>query len=267
MSVIFGIPPFDDWAICIKNLEKDNFEIKEINLKNIKDASLVIPLKYDQMKYIIDNKSKIDRPVICSDNYNTIDLLNDKCQFVKFMNDNFNEFIPKVYMINNLKINDICFPCIYKHGICIAGSGSKVYQNITDLEKRINDKNSKGFVIQEYIEDCFEYSGHLFVKNGIIVKSIYYKMNTNKKYYIHCGRMINYVREENFQYGDQLKEIFLKLNYTGFCCVDFKIKDNKIKIFEINPRFGGTIMHNKNDLEAMLNFAIDSYLSIPSFVI
>ena len=48
------------------------------------------------------------------------------------------------------------------------------------------------------------------------------------------------------------KLIYKFLAYTGVTCVDFKICDGKLKIFEINPRFGGTVVKN-NMIEPMID--------------
>lgn len=43
---------------------------------------------------------------------------------------------------------------------------------------------------------------------------------------------------------NDIKRIFKEINYTGMACVDFKIANGELKIFEINSRFGGTIVRN-----------------------
>jgi predicted ATP-grasp superfamily ATP-dependent carboligase len=49
---------------------------------------------------------------------------------------------------------------------------------------------------------------------------------------------VTYERCDDVDFG----AIFRALKYTGFACVDFKIKDGQPKIFEINPRLGGSLV-------------------------
>ena len=40
---------------------------------------------------------------------------------------------------------------------------------------------------------------------------------------------------------NDFENILSLMNYQGICCFNYKILDGKPKIFEINPRFGGTM--------------------------
>lgn len=268
MNIIIGNPLFGDWDEGIKKLEKNDIIINDLNDVTYLPTgnSLIIPLTFDQMKFLINNKDKITSPILCCDDYNTIELLNNKCRFVKFMLDNkLDHLIPETYMIhhNNTLYEPnkiINYPVIYKFGITQGGYGSKVFHTNQELSKRINNSKYRDFIVQKYIEHPNEFSGHMFIKDGKIEHAIYYKVTNHDKYYIQNGKMQNYTRENNFQY--QFNEIFKLLNYTGIVCIDFKIINNQIKIFEINPRFGGTLIHNTNDLNEMLNKIKDYYLSI-----
>ena len=56
--------------------------------------------------------------------------------------------------------------------------------------------------------------------------------------------------------------IFNDLNYSGFACADFTIHNNKIIIFEINPRPGGSLIHN----EKYLNIFLDKLYTLISSI-
>ena len=53
-------------------------------------------------------------------------------------------------------------------------------------------------------------------------------------------------------------QIFKDLNYSGFAVCDFIIVNDRIVIFEINPRPGGSLIHN----EKYLNIFLDKLLEI-----
>ena len=41
-------------------------------------------------------------------------------------------------------------------------------------------------------------------------------------------------------------QIMLQTNYSGPCNIDFSYDSSNLKIFEINPRFGGSLMKAEN---------------------
>jgi len=278
MNILLGTPTFSDWSEPIGKLQRndiyfndlDNVESIENDIKDKnKNISLIIPLKFEQMKFIIENKNILNSNkvnIICCDSYDTIDLLDSKCRFIKFMiSNNFTHLIPKVHILfHDGRIsmpNPIrTYPIIFKFGSICAGGGSKVCHSAKDLSECTENSYGYDFIVQEYINDSTEYSGHMFIKNGIIVHAIYYKTVNENKFYIQHGRMREYTRVTkviDFS-QDVFGDIFKLLNYTGFACVDFKIINNNVKIFEINPRFGGTLIHNKDGLNEMLD-VLDKY--------
>jgi len=83
----------------------------------------------------------------------------------------------------------------------------------------------------------------------------------NNKNYIQKGKMSNYVKVIDNRIDfcmDIFSKIFTKLNYTGFACADFKLYDDNLKIFEINPRLGGTIINDRLDFVELMNACVNS---------
>jgi len=272
-NLLFGTPRWDDWIpniTVLRNTERiDNVylvELKELSTVSqmVKDnkISLIIPCTFDQMRFLSQRRDeliKITEP-ICNDNHNKIELLDDKCKFIKFMISNgMDNLIPKVYKMKSnsidVPINEYDgSPVIYKHPITYAGGGSKICRTIEEIDAA-TIASSHDYIIQQYIVGDTEYGGHMFVKDGTIRYSIYYLIKNNSKFYIQYGRMFNYTRVYDFNkdYELMIEKIFKLLNFTGFVCVDFKIIDGSIKIFEINPRFGGTLLNNNADFTEMIN--------------
>ena len=55
----------------------------------------------------------------------------------------------------------------------------------------------------------------------------------------------------------ELERILIPCKYTGFCCIDFKIVDDKLYIFENNCRLGGSLISNINDLSGSISAFIN----------
>jgi predicted ATP-grasp superfamily ATP-dependent carboligase len=205
--------------------------------ENIKNDDIIIPMSYNG--YI---KYNLYKQNILHNNLEMIDILENKVLFAIFMNDNFPEYIPKTiyYSFNNYKYNDTNvnnIDLIYKPAIGFGGN------NISIIEKYSDDMTN--CIIQQYITFEIYYSGHILVIDGKIIYKIYFKARNLNKYYIRRGPIVNYEILYEPDFDDSIFPILLeKLNLTLIICIDFMVKNNKIIIFEINPRFGGSLISN-----------------------
>lgn len=266
LSVLFGTLPWVHWTNSIKQLPYNVHIIDFISINSVIEyitnnkIDVLIGITKQQNFFIIDNYDVLQQHVkniLFNNNKNTIDLLNDKHNFYTFMkNNNFGNNIPITFIscTNNKQIihAKFTFPCIYKLCISSGGASSHVIETNPKLCKALSDK-TQNYVIQEYISGSDEYSGHLYVYNGIIKYSKFYHLHNDKKNYIQKGRMIKYDTIDTPNYITIFEDIFKVLDYTGFACIDYKIKNDSPKIFEINPRLGATIVCNIFDFCDMIN--------------
>lgn len=166
-----------------------------------------------------------------------MEIFMDKIKFLNFF-ESFSLYFPKVYKEN------IYFPCISKKKNLCNGQESNIHYDNTKMY--ISDIN------QEYIPGNVEYTSHiLFIKLSIKL-IITYKYTFSEDYYIKSENTVPISMEKivlEKEYENIISNMLKFSNYNGICNVDFKI-NNGIKIFEINPRFGGSLMlkENKKDL-------------------
>jgi len=241
-NILLGINPFsDDWLISLYKINKENIIIcdfeNENELQNLfikKQIDYIIPLSKKDL-LIIKNYKQYDN-IIIYPNDETINILDNKILFTKFMLENFTDYIPTVYYLDNIKLLNVEYPIISKPVYSQNGNNMKIYYN----EKEFLQCKNK-LIIQKFIEDQYEFSSYMLCINGIIItykiiKSKYKKFTIKQNNFPH-----NYEIDEHININF-FEEIIMKLNYTGGICFDFKFNFllNKIDIFEINPRFGGS---------------------------
>jgi len=209
--------PFGDWIPHLLNFDIQPFEIP---------GRKIIPLGYsDNPNSLFKNSKK------------TIDILNNKILFAKFMMLNFVKNIPKCmyYNFEDIFISEETVPkMIQKPAFGHSSIGIKIVSEIEPLEN---------IVVSEYIDHEKYYAGHHLVKNGKIIKQIFFERTTDCENFIErsCLRNFNVV-----DINDSIfEEIFTSLNYSGFACSNFIIHEEKILFFEINPRLGGSLVHNE----------------------
>jgi predicted ATP-grasp superfamily ATP-dependent carboligase len=230
--------PFEDWQIIFRNNNKFTY-VKSIDLINENENYKIIPMYYNN--FIECEKEKLlfytDEKIIM--------IMENKVLFAQFMMENFENYIPKniYYNFNNkimYKANNLTTLMIKKN---IFGSGGTNIEiiNTNDFQKYESKMN---ILISEYVTHNLLFAGHFLIINGILIEKIYFYVNTeNGKLY--KGRLCNYKVIKNITLDDSIfMNIFNKLKYSGFACIDFTIVNNKIVIFEINPRIGGSLVFN-----------------------
>jgi carbamoylphosphate synthase large subunit len=185
--------------------------------------------------------------------YDNIILLHYKDKFVEFMKDcncDYSRYIPETY-----DLDDIKYPCLMKPKDGYGGGKIKILKN-QEMYDEIRDSNN--YIFQEIIYYKYTSVAHILCKNGKIIEHIVYTILTPYHGYVKRGSIVNYTsRYFNDVELDLFKKILEKIEYTGLCCGDFSHDDNNnIKIFEINPRIGGSLVRNVDDFCKFMNMSV-----------
>lgn len=246
-KILIGTNAFyPNWIVSIKKINQPNIIIQDFSIdiiKTIKDYGVdyILPLS-DKDYNILKNTNGIDEynSIILYPSISNIELLGNKLNFTKFMLEYFPEYIPKVYYLENIKLEEnIEYPVISKPIYSTNGTNMSILNN----EKKLNTQSNK-IIIQKYIELIYEYSAFFLSIDGKIINVKIIK-KAYPKYHIKKTNFVNYEEVKNFPI-EILEKITNKINYTGGGCIDYKF-DDKIKqiyIFEFNPRFGGSAFTN-----------------------
>lgn len=250
---------FRDWIKFFKNNNKIKYIDKEIDkeIDNLicNDNSFIMPITVKNYKRYNNYPN-----CIFKNNLNNIDILDNKSMFAEYMLKNFPENISEVYFYNYNDMTYINNPndkikMISKLNLASAGTGTQLIYDFNEL--KIKDIKNK--IITKYTDHEKEYSGHLLIINGKIIKKIYFVMKC-KINAITCGQITNYDILEKISYDVIFDKIFEDLQYSGFANIDFTIIDNKIIIFEINPRIGGSLVYNDKYFNIFLDTLIDNLI-------
>ena len=185
-------------------------------------------------------------------NLSIIYCFSNKDSFDKYIiSNNLQSFIPKRYYFNDYSENIV----IVKPN-CGGNSEGMYLSKVKDLDSSI----FKTHVVQEYIKSEVEYTGNLVVDNGKIIYSFaYYRDYGDRNYIKHDNEdqtvQITTGISPNFE--KQIESMLLPVKYSGPCNVDFKIVDDRVVVFEINPRFGGSLFF-ENHLEDLARMIFHS---------
>jgi carbamoylphosphate synthase large subunit len=216
--------------------------LKDINIitfddiidNKIPENTILLSLYIDKISNIKSNNMEF-----------IIETLNHKSNFANYLkNINLDIYIPTIYDQKTLDKNS--FPIIIKDNVNLAGIGTKVFKNYEEYISYFYNKNLNDKIIQKYILSEKEYSGHYLCKNGKIIHSVIFEQKT-KQYEIKRGALTNYTVSSKLKDIHVFEQILEKTNYNGFCCFDYvyEIDTDNLKIFEMNPRIGGTLIKNR----------------------
>jgi len=235
----------DGWERSIKNKIKGYvpffYELNEINPNSF---DVVVPLTLHAQQHLNAHPELlILHKSIIPSNF-CIDLCNDKERFNNYLVENgFGLFAPKIKQ-------EFTYPYILKKKVGAWGDGITVITDSGSELIHMNNMESEDFFKQEYIDGQEEYTSHVIVfeKQLVFLKTL--KFTFKDKYFVK-GENFKYTSIEEVNH-DRFKNIFedvlVKMNYQGICCFNYKIKNNNLMIFEINPRYGGTLTRFINEM-------------------
>lgn len=246
-------PCFPNWKKALKELSLPTARLVSCNaLTNIPSTvQYLIPMSdsdYQCMANIPQSHAMILYPSPSVKN-----LLNNKILFTKFMQTHFPNHLPKVYYLDGhleegIPLNNTS-AVIMKPAISSNGRGIRLLRPPFSSSSHFLSNQSKGKVIQEFIQEEMEYSAYLLCISGEICRwktlcrrfDPYFVKTENFPDDPLTTRIDETTQEKTPLWIVSLASIVRHLNYTGGMCVDFKMTQEKeMKIFEINPRFGGS---------------------------
>jgi carbamoyl-phosphate synthase large subunit len=218
---------FFDKVIKVPKSNDNDFIRKFNNLS--KKYDLIVPTVESEIKVFSKNYKKINKNKFLLNNQKIIDLFLDKLKTHQFL---------KEKKIGNLKFTDYLsewkkykFPMFLKLREGAGNQNYKVLLSKKDIPKSIKNSNQ---IIQEYLNEQKEYTACLYsylkIKKIIIFERI---LDKDKSFYI------KYVSSKSLE--KKLLMISKLINFNGSINIQFKILNNKLKIFEINPRLSSTV--------------------------
>jgi carbamoyl-phosphate synthase large subunit len=205
-------------------------------LKITKLIDLIIPSTEKEIIFFSKNRNKIKNKILIN-NEKIINLFSNKFKTQKYLKNHFNDLSLKYSMklSEYYRFKKIAPPFFLKK---ISGSGNQNYQII---KNKFDIKNLKFYkknewVIEELLSpNSAEYTC-VIVRLKNIKKILIFKRKLHK-----FGHTMFAEPYQNLKIEKKLMNIAEKLNLNGSINVQFKIQNNQIKIFDINPRLSSTV--------------------------
>jgi hypothetical protein len=208
----------------------------------------IVPLSLDDYGPL-RARSGAKRNVIIPDGA-VVEAMDDKLQFVSFMRlSGFGDLVPALYR------EEMTYPFVYKKIRDHAGRYCWIVTT-PDEQAAIERQISRGTCFkQEFVPGRTEYTTHFLSVRG---KPVF---DATVEFTFDCDLFIRGVQNHPLSiarietpFRDVLAAVLHALDYSGTSCFNYKIVEGRPKLFEINPRAGGS-------LRLDLNAYLDAYLA------
>jgi carbamoylphosphate synthase large subunit len=232
-SSIWDEIPYVETVIVLEDLD---FPLKEVSRKY--SSTVLLPLKEPA---ILDHPQGYLTLVPSKE---LVDLASYKNTFYNFLTEHgFKEYFPQP-----LDAPNFTTPFILKRLHGEGGFGIFLVWNEERYKEVLTQPSLKNepYMLEEYIEGDDEYIFYVVCKKGEILwhASLMGQPPTDSR--VQKGSFANASEVEiTKETYSVFKGIFKALNYDGPANFNYKIKNNKPIIFEMNPRIGGTLMDPK----------------------
>lgn len=227
----------DDWEQYIRKgfSKKSKLVFKTFEPGDFKSYDLIVPQTIQDLKTCIDNRSLIHEQALPIPSAESLAICDDKMSFNRFMIDHgFGAYIPNTQ-------RPLKFPYILKKSVDEYGQSTFIIDNEMDEQRHAHDLNNSGFYSQELVSGKHEYATHIVFKDGKITANLNIRYTFSEASFVK-GKQKYLCRQVCLTKHQELfAEILTKLGFEGICCFNYKEKDGKPMIFEINPRFGGSL--------------------------
>lgn len=143
--------------------------------------------------------------------------------------------------------DEVVFPCVLKRTDLLAGIGVVVVHSRDELHRILESEfwKNKEVVMQALISGATEYVTHCICRNGRILWHLTFEYELDDPDQIRISIAYDDLKTVDISPSTLalFERILIGVGYDGPCCVNYKISANgDVSIFEINPRFGGSLM-------------------------
>ena len=194
---------------------------------------MVIPISIEDLAVCDNARGTINQALIPIPSSKAIETCHRKDLFTQTLcNAGLRKFLPGKAEV---------YPYILKKNTGEYSYNTHIVSDGIDEKKYSHLLNCSDYFKQELIQGNEEYATHIVFRNGRIAANITIRYTyANTVYLQRTEREItrDIVRSP---YLPEFAHILNTIGFEGLCCIDYKIQNGLPKIFEINPRFGGSL--------------------------
>ena len=203
--------------------------------ENIRENDLLVPLNINDVRTLSEMRHMIKDKRIPIPTLEAVNTCDDKHLFTKTLIDKgFKDVLPKIG-------DDLPVPFFLKKRSDWGGSNTRLISDAEQYEKSKDLINNPDYFRQELIEGKNEYATHILFRDHKIVTTLTIKHVFANKQHINGRDKSVYSKISRCAHLNTFSSILDTIGFEGLCCFDYKVINGNPYLFEINPRFGGSL--------------------------
>jgi len=209
---------------------------KSFSEADLNEFDILIPQHLTDIVFMIKQHSELHVHKCFIPPMAALKTCNDKLLFNQFMMDaGFGTMIP-------ITQGTLPFPYILKKRVDEFGAHSRIIKNREEENPFQKFIDSDDYYRQEYIAGHREFTTHMLMVDGRCVFHKTLQFSFEKELFVKgVGCKATKGKEVQCPLIDTFTSIMKRLEFEGLCCFNYKLVDGQPKIFEINPRYGGSL--------------------------
>lgn len=228
-----------DWQPLIEaSLEGLSLKFADPGCVDLEEFSMIVPLTIEDALHLNERARLLPELPVLAPSDRCIGICHDKLRFHQFLNSHgFSDAVPPLRHRGE-------YPYILKPREGAWGVGMRIVRSAED-ELRLDGAGiSPTHFRQACIAGFTEYTCHFIRSEG---RTLFYRclqFNYAEELFIKgsATEPLNSVEVDHITHQPLFDAILSALEYQGIGCVNYKVIAGQPTIFEINPRFGGSLI-------------------------
>lgn len=208
----------------------------EVTAEALDAHDLVVPLTLADAKHLRELESLLARNPLPLPDAACVALCDDKLACNRALAAaGFGDHVPEI-------ADGLPFPYVLKKRIDAWGDNTHVVANAEQERRFAALIDDPEYFRQAYVPGQREYAAHLVVHRGRIIAALAVEYGFTRELHKKSREQPpDYRRLRRPTHLPLFRDMLAAIGYEGLCCVNYKLEDGRLRLLEINPRFGASL--------------------------
>jgi glutathione synthase/RimK-type ligase-like ATP-grasp enzyme len=228
-------------------LDKDRYDcvFADFQTTDLTQYDLVVPLTLKDYAGLASQPEAARRRALVPP-FDVVSLCHDKLRFNRFL-----LATPHAWTIPRLLEDESPDPpFVLKRREDEFGAHTYLVRNDEDRARCQHLMRRQAFFAQRYIPGDREYASHILIRRGVPIfhLNVVYEMGDDFYVKNNTFKQKKIVLNRDEKELPLFTRILAEIGYDdGTCCFNYKYDNGRMQLFELNPRFGGSLNRGIND--------------------
>ena len=238
LQLLFSPKP--EWEGALRKsfrLSSHALRFEAFNAGTLASCDLAVPLTLEDALFASENLHLIGGSQVLIPQPASIHLCNNKHLLNEHLiRHGFGAYVPQI-------TGEVGFPYILKKKTDNWGLNSHLIPDVGCETALLATLDEKDYFKQQLVLGSEEYATHLIVRDGRVLSSLTIRHSFRRDAFVFGmeGLRPEFRTVSQCSHLGLFGDILKSVGFNGLCCVDYKLQNGIPAIFEINPRFGGSL--------------------------